>query len=200
MLATVFLACSLFQWLLWGCPAEPGQPLTNTIIQTQQMQQQTEQQRIQAETARAAIQATAQAEQWSQETKQAALALHAATEQHETTQVFLNDRFAWKERERTERQWNLIMLFGFLALVAGGVAVVWMWPQRHQPPPVMLPRISVGDLGVMSPQKFVANAEQAGWHGYDIVEDEHGYEIGVRQLPGGPAQMVRLLPGGSADA
>ena len=180
MLATIFLACGGLWWLIFGCADESHVPVTNTIIQTEQMQQQTEQQRIQAQTEQAAIHATAQAQQWHQQTERAAIVEGALTARNYQTHLFLTEQARTEQRARTERQNALMMFFALLAVV-GGVVVIAVALVSNQSQGVTLPPIPA-QLPTVGTNRFITMATQDGWDGWDVVEYQ-GREIGICYLP-----------------
>ncbi len=188
MLATIFLACGGIWWLIFGCADESHIPVTNTIIQTEQIQQQTEQKRIHAATERAAIQATAQAHQWSQQTEQTAITQAALSERNYQTHLFLTEQARTEQWARTERQ-NALMMFFALVAVVGGVVVIVIALASSRRQGVTLPPIPK-QLPTVGTNRFIAMATQDGWQGWDVVEHE-GSEIGVRYLPD-ETKMYRL--------
>ena len=175
MLATAIASCGIVWSLVFGCSNEDHVPVTNTIIQANQQKQQTEQQRIQAQqqteqdrlrasVERAAIQATASAHNASVQASIAATEVEAERQRNYDTQLFLSDRFAWQERAKTERQFNLIILLVSIVATAGVVAAIWII-KGHPGPPVhrSLPRASS--------LHFRQVADRHNWEGWKVESD-----------------------------
>lgn len=186
MLSTVILSCGIVWNLLFGCSAEDHVPATNTIIQTQQMheqteqqriqsQQQVEQQRIQAGLERAAIHATSVAYNAQLRADVERFTQDAVTQRNLQMQVHASERLHAEERARTERQSNMMMLFASMVITGGIVATVWVLKEggTHVSPdrdsdneddhPFDLPRAS--------PRRFKEAADGHGWDGWQVVTD-----------------------------
>ena len=197
MLATIYLACGMVQWLIFGCPAEPGQPVTNTIIQTTReeeqterqrihAEQQTEQERIQAETDRAIIEATAEAHSAKTLADSERFTQDSLTQRNYDTHLFLTEQARTEQRARTERQNALMMFFALVILVLGVVVIVVTRRGQGAYVPsgyVSLPPIPQ-HLPPIPTNRFIDAAAQDGWQGWDVVEHE-GREIGIRYLDSG---------------
>ena len=171
MLAAIVSSCGLFWWLLIGCADESHVPVTNTAIEMNRQSQETERQRIEAmrqsvqeghraAVERAAIQATTEAHNANVSADIAAQQAHERIQKNYDTQVFLNDRFAWQERGRTERFNSLMIVIAALGTVGGIVVIiVAVSPARER---------SRRHLPPVAAHKFRAAADREGWLGWEV--------------------------------
>lgn len=181
-------------------------PLTNTYIVTEKEKQATEQQRVEAQRAteqlrlqlaneQAAMAAESERIRVAAQATTTAMQESARSERHYQTQVFLNDRFAWFQREQSARLRYWLTWATVLVLVAGVVTGLHLmaqsWQRHDVRVSVQLPPIP-RELQSRSLAAFIAHAEREGWAGWDIVEDEQGRTVGVRYLHNRPL-MWRLL-------
>ena len=171
MIASFILSCGAIWYLLFGCSSEEHVPVTNTIIETNRQEEETEQKKIEAQTEQAEIRATAEAHNMKVHESINKYYQDSLAERNLQMQVHASERLHAEQRARTERQQNLIILFTSIVLTAGAVSIVYILKsETNSSQQAMLPS--------MTTYQFRANAELDEWSGWEVLKQGRTF-IGV---------------------